>query len=95
MPGKTPKVYAAGFTNIIDVAFGRDGKLYVLEIANNGLLSGDQTGALIRVGRGGSQKIVASAGLTAPGGLTIKGNSAYVSNCGTCPGTGTVVRIPL
>lgn len=95
VPGKAPKVFAAGFTNIIDLAFGRDGKLYVLEIAHNGLLSGDQTGALIRVGRGGSQKIVASAGLTAPGGLTIRGGSAYVSNCGTCPGTGTVVRIPL
>ncbi|WP_291414839.1 ScyD/ScyE family protein [Actinophytocola sp.] len=95
VPGKAPTVYASGFTNIIDIAFGPDGKLYVLEIAHNGLLSGDPTGALIRVGRGGSQKIVASAGLTAPGGLAIKGRSAYVSNCGTCAGTGSVVRIPL
>jgi hypothetical protein len=95
VPGRTPTVYAGGFTNIIDLAFGPDGKLYVLEIAHNGLLSGDPTGALIRVGRGGAQKIVASEGLTAPGGLAIKGRSAYVSNCGTCAGTGSVVRIPL
>jgi hypothetical protein len=95
VPGKEPTVYAGGFTNVIDLAFGQDGKLYVLEIAHNGLLSGDETGALIRVGRDGKQKIVASAGLTAPGGLAIKGRSAYVSNCGTCAGDGTVVRIPL
>ena len=95
VPGRTPTVYASGFTNIIDLAFGPGGKLYVLEIAHNGLLSGDQTGALIRVGRDGSQTIVASEGLTAPAGLAIKGRSAYVSNCGTCVGTGSVLRIPL
>ena len=95
VPGRAPTVYAGGFTNIIDLAFGQDGRLYVLEIAHNGLLSGDRTGALIRVGRDGTQKIVASAGLTAPAGLAIRGRSAYVSNCGTCAGTGSVVRIPL
>jgi hypothetical protein len=95
VPGKAPKVYAGGFTNIIDLAFGQDRKLYVLEIAHNGLLSGDPTGALIKLGRNGSHQIVASAGLNTPGGLAIRGKSAYVSNCGTCVGTGSVVRIPL
>ena len=95
VPGKTPKIHATGFTNIIDVAFGPDRKLYVLEIAHNGLLSGDPTGALIKVGRNGSRQIVASAGLNTPGGLAIKGRSAYVSNCGTCAGGGSVVRISL
>lgn len=95
VPGKAPKVVATGFTNIIDLAFGPDRKLYVLEIAHNGLTSGDPTGALIRVGHRGAQKIVASDGLITPGGLTIRGRSAYVSNCGTCAGTGSVVRIPL
>ncbi|MGH3881465.1 MAG: hypothetical protein ACRDSK_30945 [Actinophytocola sp.] len=47
------------------------------------------------MGRKGSHQIVASAGLNTPGGLAIKGRSAYVSNCGTCPDTGSVVRIPL
>jgi len=95
VPGQAPTVYAGGFTNIIDLAFGQDRKLYVLEIAHNGLLSGDETGALIRVGRDGARKIVASDGLTSPAGLAIKGRSAYVSNCGTCAGTGSVVRLPL
>lgn len=95
VPGQAPTVYADGFTNIIDIGFGKDGKLYVLEIATNGLLSGDPTGALIRVGGDGSQHVVMSDGLFTPGGLTFKGNAAYVSNCGTCPGTGSVLRIPL
>jgi hypothetical protein len=95
VPGKAPKVFASGFTNIIDIAFGRDGKLYVLEIAHNSLLSSDPTGALLRVRHGASPKIVASAGLNTPGGLAIRGDSAYVSNCGTCPGNGSIVRIPL
>jgi hypothetical protein len=37
--GGTPEVDAEGFTAIIDVAFGADGSLYVLEIARNGLLN--------------------------------------------------------
>ena len=95
VPGKAPKIYADGFTNIIDLAFGPDRKLYVLEIAKNGLLSGDPTGALIRVSHGKPGKEIASTGLTTPGGLAIRGGSAYVSNCGTCVGTGSIVRIPL
>ena len=31
-------VFASGFTNIMDLAFGRDGTLYVLEIDHDGLL---------------------------------------------------------
>lgn len=94
-PGHQPAVYATGFTNIIDLAFGPGGKLYVLEIAKNGLLSGEQTGALIRIDRHGTQKEILSAGLTAPGGLAIRGRDAYVSNCSVCAGTGAVLRIPL
>jgi hypothetical protein len=36
-----------------------------------------------------------SEGLFLPGGLALRGAAAYVSNCGVCPGTGTVLRIPL
>ncbi|MEU4561992.1 ScyD/ScyE family protein [Actinoplanes sp. NPDC023936] len=95
VPGKAPSVFATGFTNIIDLAWARDGRLYVLEIAHRGLLSGDRTGALLRVDRKGRHQVVASAGLTAPGGLAISGRSAYVTNCSVCAGTGSVVRISL
>jgi hypothetical protein len=95
VPGQAPTIYAQGFTNIIDIGFSSDGTLYVLEIAHHGLLSGDPTGALIRVDRDGSHHIVMSNGLTSPGGLVLRRGAAYVSNCGVCPGTGTVLRVPL
>jgi hypothetical protein len=93
VPGQAPTVVASGFTGIFDIAFDRNGSLYVLELTSNGLLSGDFTGALKRVKRDGSHQTVAT--LTGPGGLAIKGSAAYVSDCGVCSGTGTVVRIPL
>lgn len=94
-PGGPPAVFAEGFTNIIDIAFDGQGRLYVLEIAHNGLTSNDPTGALIRVEHDGSRTTVASAGLVMPGGLAIRAGAAYVSNCSVCAGGGTVVRIPL
>jgi hypothetical protein len=35
VPGQANQVYATGFTNIIDIGFGGDGELYVLEIFTN------------------------------------------------------------
>jgi hypothetical protein len=93
-PGGEPEVAASGFTNIIDIDFGPDGSLYVLEIAKNGIPAGPE-GALIKVNRDGSQETVMDTGLTSPAGLTIRGGAAYISNCGTCAGQGTVIRVPL
>lgn len=51
--GGTPEVVASGFTHIVDLAFGPDGSLYVLEIARNGLLADrsiySDTGEVIRI----------------------------------------------
>ncbi len=95
VPGQDPQVFADGFTNIMDIGFAADGTLYVLEIAQNGLLSGDPTGALVRLAPDGSQTVVMSDGLFLPGGLALRGGAAYVSNCGVCVGDGSVLRIPL
>jgi sugar lactone lactonase YvrE len=93
-PDGTKSVYASGFTNIIDIAWGPKGSLYVLEIAANGLLSGDPTGALIKVWPNGQKTVVASEGLSEPGGVAIgKDGSVYVTNNATSVGTGTVVNI--
>lgn len=95
--GKQPQVYASGFTNIIDIAFDRKGRLLVLEIATNGLLSEDPAGALWRVDRHGKKKLIADGddGLFAPTGLTVGPDGAYyVSNKGVLnPGAGEVLRI--
>jgi hypothetical protein len=81
VPGQAPTIYASGFTNIIDLAFDSRGRLLVLEIAKNGLLATDQTGAIIRVDRDGKQTLLASTGLTNPGGIAVvNDNTFYVTN---------------
>jgi len=81
VPGHAPTIYAQGFTNIIDLAFDSHGRLLVLEIAKNGLLATDQTGAIIRVDRHGQQTLLASTGMTNPGGIAVvNDNTFYVTN---------------
>lgn len=83
VPGQDPEVYADGFTNVVDVAFDEEGNLYVLELATNSLLSGDPTGALIRVTPEGGRDTIATEGLFMPTGLEIgPDGAAYVSNFG-------------
>lgn len=92
--GGAPQVFASGFTNIIGIAFGPDGALYVLEITANGLLSGDPTGAVTRVAPNGTRTTIASTGLVTPGGIEVgRDGSIYVTNFSTQPGIGQVVRI--
>ena len=88
-----PEVYARGFTNIIDIAFGKNGTMYVLEIAHNSLQAAEPEGAVIRVGKNGSREIVAD-GLFFPGGLAVgRRGELYVTNCGICFEDGEVLRI--
>jgi hypothetical protein len=96
--GGTPEVFAGGFTAIIDIVFGSDGSLYVLEIAKHGLLAafggGDWTGKLIRVAKDGTRTEVASEGLFAPGGVALGNDgSIYVTNNSVLSGIGEVLRI--
>ena len=96
--GGAPTVYASGFTHIIDLAFGRDGSLYVLEIAKNGLLAAfegnDWTGSLIKVRRNGTRTELAAGVLTAPGGIAVGPDGAlYVTNNSIYSGIGEVIRI--
>ncbi|MEK6208472.1 MAG: ScyD/ScyE family protein [Chloroflexota bacterium] len=91
--GGSPTVFASGFTNIIDIAFGGDGSLYVLEIAHNGLLSGDPTGALIRVRPNGTRETLPIAGLVMPGGFAIAADgSFYITNFSVAAGAGQLIR---
>ncbi|GAA1885586.1 hypothetical protein GCM10009687_62630 [Asanoa iriomotensis] len=94
VPGQQPTVVARGFTNIVDIAFDRQGRLLVLEIAKNGLASGDQTGALIRVDRRGNHTELVPGRLTAPGGLAVGADgSLFVTNHSTSAGRGELLRI--
>ncbi len=96
-------LYADGLTSIIDIAFGTDGKLWVLEIAKNGVgaIEGaeepteeDMTGALLRMDGPDTFTEIASAGLITPAGLAISDEGRiFVTNFGIFPGEGQVVEI--
>ena len=89
--------YATGFTNVIDLDFGRDGTLYVLEIDRDSLLGESHDGGLWKVPPGGGtpERIELPAGtLTEPGGLAVgwKGR-LFVSNHAREAGAGEVLEI--
>jgi hypothetical protein len=95
VPGQQPTIYASGFTNIISMTFDHQGRLIVLEIAKNGLLDPDQTGALIRVEHNGDQTLLASTGMTNPGGVAAVGNGVFyvTNNTTSVNGTGQLLKI--
>jgi hypothetical protein len=88
-------VFASGFTNIMDLAFGRNGTLYVLEIDHDGLLGGSTDGGLFAVSPDGTKRQIALAPgtLTMPGGIAVGRDGLYVTNNAGSPGGGQVLRI--
>jgi hypothetical protein len=96
--GGTPEIVATGFTHIVDLAFGPDGSLYVLEIATNGLLaafsSNEWPGALIRIAPDGTRTELVPGVLTAPGGVAVdRDGTIYVTNNSIFSDTGELIRI--
>jgi sugar lactone lactonase YvrE len=95
--GGTPEVAYTGFTNIIDIAFGDDGSLYVLEIARNAIPNFPAGGRLVRIAPDGTRTdVISGPPLVAPGGIAVGSNGAlYVTNRSTNPMIGEVLRIEL
>lgn len=98
--GEEPTAYAEGFTNVIDLEFGADGTLYVLEISHAGLANvdpeaGPPMGGLWMVPAGGGEPVlITSEGLAMPGGLAVADDGTiYVSTCTVCAGGGAVVSV--
>lgn len=81
-------VYATGFTNITDIAWGSDGSLYALQFPLTGGL-----GSIERLNGDGSHSTI-FGGLIASTGLEIGPDGAfYVTQFSASPGTGQVLRI--
>lgn len=96
-PRGQPEVVASGFSSIIDIDFGADGSLYVLEIATDlfacEILGGPCDGRLTRIAPDGTRTVLASQ-LPFPTGLEIGNNGEiYMSLFGIFPGMGMVVRM--
>jgi hypothetical protein len=97
--GGTPTIYAENFTKIIDVAFGTDGSLYVLEIsAPGGPPPFGGTGALFRVPPGGGAPVnitpTVQGGFVAPGGIAIGSDGAlYITVNSISATAGFVIKV--
>jgi hypothetical protein len=99
VPGQAPQVWIdeGWFTNIMDIAFGPDGSLYVLEIDHDGLEGAgpEEFGGLWRVPAGGGDpELLLTEPLVLPGGIAVGRDGAiYVSVCAPCVDEGAVLRI--
>jgi glucose/arabinose dehydrogenase len=93
LPGHAPVVHCSGFKTIMDLAFGADGSLYVVENATGGLFFAPGTGQLSRVAPDCSRTVVA-AGLDRPTAVAVGADgSVYVTNHGVSAGSGEVLMI--
>lgn len=90
------EVFASGFTNLMDLAFGEDGTLWVLEIDHDSLALGGTDGAIFSIDKNGTktQLDLPAGTLTHPGGITVGEDGAlYVTNKADLAGVGEVLRI--
>ena len=94
VPGEAPTVFQGGFKTIIDVDFGGDGSLYVLQHSSGPAgLAGP--GSLVRVAPDGTRSTVVN-NLTAPTSAAVAPDgTVYVTNFGTTAGQGQVLRVVL
>ena len=101
LPSPAGEAIAAfsGFTNVVDIAFGPDSRLYVLEISTEGLVSQNhpEKGALHRIDLlTGQRTTILDVGLVLPGGITVGSDGTlYVSNGASSPDAGQVLRLKL
>lgn len=91
-PGGEPEIHLAGLKTIIDMDFGADGSLYVLQHATGALFFGGP-GQVVRVAPDGSRSVVVG-GLERPTSLAVGGDGAlYVSNRGASIARGEVLQV--
>ncbi len=100
--GGSATPYVTGLTAVVDIAFGRDGTLYIVEIASGFVPppggSGDPgvgNGRLLRKTKNGAPEVLLE-GLVFPAGIAVGRDGArYLSNFGSFPGGGEVLRVTL
>lgn len=85
--GVRARPFATGLTAAIDLAFGPDRSLYVVEMRS---VVG-QSGRVLRIAPNGN-RTVAADGLDFPTGIAMGRRAFYVTNHGTSPGIGEVLR---
>jgi hypothetical protein len=94
VPGSTPQVFLEGFKAILDLSFGPDGSLYVLEFAGGATMLA-LPGRLFRVFPDGTRQVVLD-GLDHPTSVLVDDDGTiYVTNRGISIGNGQVLKVQL
>jgi hypothetical protein len=88
VPGQAPTIYAQGMTLIIDMAVDEQGRLLVLETAQDNPFDTTQDGTLLRIEPNGDKTVLASAGMKNPGGIAVAGPGLYYVTAGNASGGG-------
>lgn len=95
VPGQAPTKFATGLNAVTDLAFGRDGSLYAVQLSATGL-GAFGPGSVVRIpATGGATHEVVAGGLAAPYGISLRGSHAYVTTHATEADAGEVVQISL
>ncbi len=98
LPCAPPEVFAAGLQTVIDLDFGPDGSLYVLQHTSGvnpppNVFGGPGQGLIIKIAPDGTRTTVVT-GLTRPTSLLVDWDGViYVTNNGVTVGAGEVWRI--
>lgn len=93
IPGQAPVVHCSGFKTIMDISFGPDGSLYVVENATGGLFFAPGSGRLSRIAPN-CDRTVLLGGLDRPTAVAVGADGAiYVTNHGITAGAGEVLKI--
>ena len=99
--GAVPEVCLSGFTQVMDIAFDRRGRLYVLELVgtlnritpSRQVEAGDHGSGVLCAQYAAGDREILVAGLTSPSSVAVGPDDAvYVSNRGIFPSTGQVIR---
>lgn len=92
VPGQPPQTFLTGFKTVLDIDFGLDGSVYVLQHATGAGIT-PSSGVLVRVAPDGARTTV-RAQLNRPTSVLVAPDGAlYVTNNGASVGTGQVLRI--
>lgn len=91
--GGTATAFLTGHSTVADMAFDREGTLYVVEIAGAGGDPGTGEGRLLRKPKDGPVEVVLD-GLVHPTGIAVgRGGVVYLSNHGDHPNRGEILRV--
>jgi hypothetical protein len=88
VPGQPATVFADGLTLITDIQFDEQGRLIVLETAQDNPFDTDQDGTLLRIEHDGTRTVLASAGVKNPGGVAVAGPDLFYVDTENASGGG-------